>query len=345
MTAPQPTDISANFACHVYGVSDVFVSSGANLGDDISDAGEVCDGDVYQLDRTAKPQTLCLLQPKGAGGTRVNVQTIAEGSDIGAPGNVIHLTSRLTMMATDGAILDVLILRFDTGDTGPRRYVLPLAPLSAGTDYTLLRTEANPTDVRLSDIVCMSFAHGTMITMADGRQCGIEMLQAGDRVLTRDSGPQPVRWIGKATLRAAGNFTPVVITAGTLGNAGDLIVSQHHRLFIYKRNRSADLKTAEVLIQAKHLVDNEKVFLRPGGFVDYFSLVFDRHEIIYAEGIPAESLMVNDGILSRLPEEIAQAVKAKFPGLSQTQHFGTEAGRQFLDAIGPERLFNWRGGR
>jgi hypothetical protein len=124
-----------------------------------------------------------------------------------------------------------------------------------------------------------------------------------------------------------------------LGNSGDLIVSQHHRMFLYQRERKAGMPTAELLVQAKHLIDNKSVFLRSGGIVDYFSLVFDRHEIIYAEGVPAESLMVNDATVNLLPAELSADVKARFPGLSQNQHFGTEAGRQFLDRVGAEALF------
>jgi hypothetical protein len=136
-----------------------------------------------------------------------------------------------------------------------------------------------------------------------------------------------------------GSYAPVVITTGTLGNSGDLIVGQHHRMFLYQRDGARLAETAELLVQAKHLVDGERVFLRQGGYMDYFSLIFDRHEIIYAEGIPAESLMVNDATLSHLPEDLAAEVKARFPDLSQRQHFGTEAGRRALDGLGAARLF------
>jgi hypothetical protein len=54
---------------------------------------------------------------------------------------------------------------------------------------------------------------------------------------------------------------------------------------------------------------------------------------------------VNDATVNRLPPQIAADVKARFPGLSQSPHFGTEASRQFLDQIGPEALFKGRGGR
>jgi hypothetical protein len=80
------------------------------------------------------------------------------------------------------------------------------------------------------------------------------------------------------------------------------------------------------------------VWQREGGFVDYFSLVFDHHEIIYAEGIPVESLMVNEATVTRLPPALAVEVQARFPGLRQVQHFGTEAGRQFLDRISADAL-------
>ncbi|MFM7446943.1 MAG: Hint domain-containing protein, partial [Tabrizicola sp.] len=186
----------------------------------------------------------------------------------------------------------------------------------------------------------VSFARGTMISLATGAQVRIETLKPGDKVLTRDHGPQPLRLLGRATLRAHGAFSPVVIHAGTLGNSGDLIVSQHHRMFLYQRKRFPGLATSELLVQAKHLVDGENIFIREGGAVEYFSLVFDSHEIIYAEGIPAESLMVNDATVSRLPPDIAAEVSRSFPGLAQVQHFGTEASRQFLSKLGPATLYH-----
>ena len=238
-------------------------------------------------------------------------------------------------MGEEGDRVEILVLTLPDGS----RFALPLSPMATATDYTLLKVEAAPDDAGLSDLLCISFARGTMITLATGAQKPIEDLTPGDKVLTRDHGGQPIRWIGRATLKAVGPFAPVVITAGTLGNAGDLIVSQHHRMFLYQRERIAGLATSELLVQAKHLVDGERVFLREGGFVDFLSIVFDRHEIIYAEGVPAESLMVNDATVNRLPAELSADVKARFPGLRQVQHFGTEAGRQFLDAVGAETLF------
>jgi len=144
--------------------------------------------------------------------------------------------------------------------------------------------------------------------------------------------------VGRATLRAQGSFAPVVIASGTLGNEGDLIVSQHHRLFLYQRLPGGAVSGPELLIQARHLVDGDRVALRPGGVVDYFSLAFDRHEIIYAQGIAAESLMVSEATVAWLPEELAGDLRARLPDLAQQQHFGTEVSRRLLDLIGREAL-------
>lgn len=316
-------------ACQLFAAEDVYVSIGVNAGDGLGLPGDVVEGDIYELAEGARPLRLVLTRP-----TLGTDPTVAEGSGIGKPGDPVRMAARCTLMSPDGDKVELLLL-----PVAGRLYALPLSPMSARSDYTLLKIETAPEETRLSDLMCVSFARGTMITLATGAQVPIESLRPGDKILTRDHGPQPLRLLGQATLRAHGAFAPVVILAGTLGNTGDLIVSQHHRMFLYQRKRIQGLPTSELLVQAKHLVDDENVFIREGGAVEYFSLVFDSHEIIYAEGIPAESLMVNDATVSRLPPDIAAEVSSRFPGLAQVQHFGTEAGRQFLETLGANRLY------
>ncbi|WP_114966761.1 Hint domain-containing protein [Alkalilacustris brevis] len=334
-----------NHSSQVFDAGDIVVTSGANLGDGLDLIEEVCPGDIYQLLPDAAPLRLemlhedhaCARGEKQADSRRM---LVAKGSEIGVPGDRVVLRARLTLMAADGNRVELLALDHCPADRphDVRTCLLPLSPMAPRTDYTLLAIDEKPRAVRLSDIVCVSLGRGTRISLHDGRQVAIENLSPGDRVLTRDHGAQPVRWVGRATLRAAGSFAPVVITAGAMGNAGDLIVSQHHRMFLYQRRRSDLLETSELLVQAKHLVDGSRIFLREGGYVDYFSLVFDRHEIIYAEGIPAESLLVNAATVAHLPEALAREVTARFPQLSQNQHFGTEAGQNLVQAIGREAL-------
>lgn len=316
-------------ACQLFSADDIYVSLGVNTGDGLGLPDDVQAGDIYELAPDARPLRL-VLTPAAPGADPV----VAAGSAIGTPGDRLHMAARYTLMSPDGDKVELVLI-----PVGGRLCALPLSPMSAAQDYTLVKVETAPEETRLADLMCVSFARGTLITLATGAQTPIESLRPGDKVLTRDHGPQPLRLLGQATLRAHGAFAPVVILAGTLGNSGDLIVSQHHRMFLYQRKRIPGLPTSELLVQAKHLVDGENVFVREGGAVEYFSLVFDRHEIIYAEGIPAESLMVNDATVSRLPPDIAAEVSRTFPGLAQVQHFGTEAGRQVLDAVGAENLF------
>lgn len=325
----MPSPALPGHAAQVLAADAIYVSHGVNMGDGLTGPDEVYPGDIYMLDAALPPLRLVLTRPDEG------QQRVGSGSAVGQIGDLLRFEARYALMTADGDRVELLLILLPDGT----RFALPLSPMAARTEYTLVKVENAPHNTGLSDFLCVSFARGTVITMATGQQRPIEELRADDKILTRDHGAQPIRWIGGTTLRAVGAFAPVVIVAGTLGNAGDLIVSQHHRMFLYQRERRAGIATSELLVQAKHLVDGERVFLREGGFVDYFSLVFDQHEIIYAEGVPAESLMVNDATVNRLPAELSADVKARFPGLSQGQHFGTEAGRQFLDEVGTATLY------
>ncbi|MFD2175780.1 Hint domain-containing protein [Rhodobacter lacus] len=317
-------------AVHVYEADLIWVTSGANHGDGLDLAALSQPGDVYQLDRGAKPLRLLLSADPA------QRQHICAGSDVGTEGDQIALVARHVMITPEGDTVDILLIRHEATQA---LYALPLSPIIARVDYTLLEATDDPGDVRLSDLVCIAFTTGTMITMAGGAQRLIETLGPGDRVLTRDNGPQPVRLVAKTTLRALGSFAPVVISAGTLGNESDLIVAPHHRVFLYRRGAQRLGDTAEILVQAKHLVDGEHVWRREGGYVDYYALVFDHHEIVYAEGVPVESLQVSEAVLKLMPEELTAEIRARLPDLIHTPHFGTEAGRDLLDRVGRAALF------
>jgi hypothetical protein len=341
---PKKIDMSTNHpiqsgqcppaqATHVYDVEDIWVISGANQGDALGDLFECELGDAYQLERDARALLLMLTHEVGG------QQIVASGSEIGEEGDQITLIARYVMMAPDSDKVDVLLIRLETSR---QLYALPLSPIVPRIDYTLIEMHEDPGTTQLADLVCVAFTTGTRITMAGGAQRPIEVLQIGDRILTRDSGPQPLRLVAKATLRALGTFAPVVISAGTLGNHGDLVISPHHRVFLYRRGEHRIGGTSEALVQAKYLVDGESVWQREGGYVDYYALVFDRHEIIYAEGIPCESLMVTDASLEVLTADMANEVRGRLPGLSHRPHFGTEAGPEDVDRIGRNAIFRRR---
>ena len=152
----------------------------------------------------------------------------------------------------------------------------------------------------------------------------------GDVVLTRDDGQQQIRWIGHATVRATGDFAPVRIRAGALHNVNDLLVSPDHRLFIYQRSDALGAGRSEVLVRARHLVNGDTVVREDGGFVDYYQLLFDDHQIIYAEGIAVETLLVDTRTRSVLPTDLSRKLARSLAGHAQSSHAQFEIGENLL---------------
>lgn len=64
-----------------------------------------------------------------------------------------------------------------------------------------------------------------------------------------------------------------------------------------------------MLVKVRHLINVETVFQQAGGFVDYFQLLFDQHQITYAEGIAAESLLIDPRTRAALPYHLNENVR------------------------------------
>ena len=302
----------------VFRAEDFRVSQGANLGDPLSCLDDLMLDDVYTLRSVARARRLTLHAGDGA---RL---TIGADSDVGGAGADIHLDCALTLMSPDGQITDAIVLvETDAGGDIAHVYLLPLAPLAARTPYALVGTDRDEVATKFAHMTCARFTRGTHITLASGAQKPIEDLAVGDRVLTRNDGAQQVRWIGQSTVRAVGDFAPIRIRAGALNNDRDLIVSPDHRLFIYQRKDRLGAGRSELLVKARHLVNGESVVVQDGGFVDYFELLFDSHQIIYAEGIAAESMLIDTRTRPALPDEVTELLSehasAGLSGLDVTE--------------------------
>ncbi|WFE73294.1 Hint domain-containing protein [Roseinatronobacter sp. S2] len=311
------------YECEVFSANDFVVSWGINEGDALGPPETCALGDIYYLkpNRTFHPLTLHL-------GTTI---TVVEDHAHILPGNTtVSPLCQLRFMAQDGDILDVILLAIDG-----RRFGLPLSPIRAGTSYSLIDIDTTDTALRLSEIVHGCFGAGTRVTMADGSLVPIEQLDQGDMVLTRDHGAQPVRWLGKVTLRGYGAFAPVVIPEGGMGNLRSLKLAPRQRIFVYQRGDKRLGHRAEVLLQAHHLVGSAGITQNEGGFVDYYSLAFDAHQIIYAEGVPMESMLVSRAAVTRLPAALKSDLEARYPNLNHKPHFAQEMSSDMLS--GPMR--------
>lgn len=282
------------------------VVHGVNEGDPICEARELVLEDIYSLAKSARPIRLAMAIDEGAG--RLSVVSGGEAGRVGAP---LFLDSVVTLMGPHGSIDEALVLvEIDPENNHVAQcYLHPLTPLEPGQGYVLVTIDRDGAPARLAESACVAFMRGTRITLADGRLVRVENLQPGNRILTRDSGPQELRWIGEQTVRATGAFAPIVIAPGALNNDGALTLSPNHRLFIYQRVDEIGAGSREILVKARHLVNGSTVTQEPGGFVDYFQLLFDKHEIIYAEGIAAESLFVDSTTRPAMPAAVKMRLK------------------------------------
>ena len=288
----------------VYSAESFRVENGANLGDPISTSEDLCLDDCYALHSAAPRQRLPLLLDDD--GLRVG-----KNGDVGAFMNRLFLDCVITLMSTSGKVIDAIVaVEVDESDMIARTYLLPLCPIDPKIEYTLINVNRDTAEEKFAQIACVSFVKGTRITLATGEMIPIEDLKAGDSVITRDAGVQEIKWVGHSTVRATGEFAPVVIKAKALHNENDLIVSPEHRLFIYQRSDQLGTGRAETLVRASQLVDGKDVTRLDSGFVDYYQLLFDDHHIIYAEGIAAESLLFDHRTRSALPDQATQKMSS-----------------------------------
>jgi hypothetical protein len=136
-------------------------------------------------------------------------------------------------------------------------------------------------------ITPMCFAAGTRILVPVG-ELAIEDLRPGDLVVTESGRTQPIRWIGRrhVDFRHHPNrqrVLPVRIAANAFGPCKprrDLLLSPDHALYI-----------DDVLIPVRHLVNGSTVAQIACREVTYYHIELPRHDVLLAEGLPAESYL------------------------------------------------------
>lgn len=95
---------------------------------------------------------------------------------------------------------------------------------------------------------------------------------------------------------------------------GDLVVWPQHRLLVRSKVADRMFQSREVSIPAKKPVSVEGISLvEVGAPVTDFNLLFDRHQVVFANGLPAESLFLVPGTLRKLPEAAQRQVRDLFP--------------------------------
>lgn len=165
---------------------------------------------------------------------------------------------------------------------------------------------------------------GTRIETPEGPRA-VEDLRAGDLVLTRDAGPQPLLWVaqvraGAARLIAEPEMRPLRIARGALGAgwpADDMVVAPGHRLLIDGRAARDLFNDDAVLVAARDLRGTRGVRVAqdlPGA--RYVHLLCAQHQLLRAEGAWIESFHpLSAGPLALSPE-VRMALLRALPGIA-----------------------------
>lgn len=174
----------------------------------------------------------------------------------------------------------------------------------------LPRTQARPAPASC-------FGPGTVIATPAG-DVPVTDLRAGDLIETLDRGPQAIAWISHVTTVGVGLGAPVTIEAGVLGNDLPLIVSQSQRLLI--DDGAADLLfgAQEVLIEARDLISLPGVAITPTPSLTYTYILMGDHEVVFANGMPAETLFLDDDSLACLDAPVRAALAPMCNGFRET---------------------------
>ena len=178
------------------------------------------------------------------------------------------------------------------------------------------------------------FTPGTLITTQRG-EVPVELLSAGDRVVTRDNGIQTVRWVGKTQMflhdfQAEPHLLPVFIQQGSLGKGlpeRDMMVSPNHRILVTNTRATVKYADREVLVAAKHLAAQGVHTVQSSG-TTYIHFMCDRHEVVLSNGVWTETFHPDDTSLKGIGNAQRLEILELFPELK------TAAGR---DAFGQVR--------
>lgn len=242
-----------------------------------------------------------------------------------------------TITVTDGTTsYEIGVLDYDingsgsfTWPTAEQGYFIAfigtVPPLA--TTLTISAISNNGVSIPVSSVI-VCFNRGTLIDTPSG-PVAIEDLQAGDSVLTLDHGAQCLRWISarkldNIQLTMCPKLRPIRIAAGALGQdlpKRDLVVSPQHRIMFRSRIAQRMFGSTEILVPAKKLVGLPGISVDDGmQSVEYFHMLFDRHEVVFAEGAPAESLFTGPEALKSIGDAGRREIIALFPEIGTEAH-------------------------
>lgn len=192
------------------------------------------------------------------------------------------------------------------------------------------------------------FGPGTRIATPEGWR-EVESLRAGDTVLTKDEGPQPIRWVSCSDVELETNGAkgaPVLIKANALGcgvPGRDLVLSPNHRVLLGGSGQFDGLLAGEAFAPAKALTCLPGIRqMRGRKHLSWYHFAFDRHAVVTAEGLLVESLLIGEMVMAGLPELDRKRLRNLFRVVGECAELNGPTARPILTAQQAEHLLRIR---
>jgi len=306
VTGAGPTSPTADAG--LGGVVFGFGNNDVQNGDSISQVIELTEGEEYSI-----TLSLSEIGPDlnfGGGGLTIDLQDNASSgfTNIGSIAVGHEETNTATFTFTSPYDTSTLIIRgqFAFGD---------------GSNFLLLD------NIVLSPTAVPCFTPGTMISTPTG-PIAVEALTVGELADTLDHGPQAIRWIGTSRINferhpLSSKLRPIIIRADALGPGVpnvDIRVSRQHRMLVSSKIAERMFGVSQVLIPAVRLLTLPNVEVdQEVQEIDFLHLMFDRHQIIWADGAPTESFYFGPEAVKSLQSDAREEIEALFPDLATGQ--------------------------
>ncbi|WP_333713216.1 Hint domain-containing protein [Yoonia sp.] len=230
-------------------------------------------------------------------GVRVDINTLIANNQATFTTSLAGGGAGTHIVTADGGVSSTG--SFDNNSLGFLTLLVPVNSIgvvgdgTAGNNFDIIEVGI---DTMLFDVLC--FAAGTLISTAKG-DVPIETLAVGDRVMGTDGREHVIRTTQTQHMRPVHlaretRRRPVRIAAGALGQGlptRDLVVSRQHRVLVASRIAQRLCGTEEVLVPAICLVGLPGIDIdRDLPEITYHHMILDDHQVIIANGAPAETL-------------------------------------------------------
>lgn len=185
-----------------------------------------------------------------------------------------------------------MLLDDDVGDVGPITSIQTRSiDFSPAGDDVIIDADQN------NNVQAVCFRAGTLIATSKGLRA-VEGITAGASVMTMDHGYQRVIWTGGLHVSAHDMgrqkmLRPIRIEANTFGPGlpdRALEVSPQHRVLLRSIIARRMFDSFEILVPAVKLLGIPGVSRLSPTDTHYVHLLLDNHEVLFANGMPAESL-------------------------------------------------------